>query len=76
LGSYRTKPQNPAASQPRLHPHQARYPQQRILVVVADNYACLVPFLEDQDCYFLKTIISGRKATRDNLNQGESDAKG
>ena len=57
------------------HPNQAKYPQQRILVVAADNYAYLVPYLDDKDCYFLKTIIPSRKATRDYLNQGESDAK-
>ena len=57
------------------HPNAAKYPQQRILVVAADNYVYLVPFLEDKDCYFLKTIIPSRKATRDYLNQGESDAK-
>jgi uncharacterized DUF497 family protein len=57
------------------HPNQAKYPRQRILVVAADNYVCLVPFLEDKDCFFLKTIIPSRKATRDYLNQGEPDAK-
>ena len=57
------------------HPNQAKYPQQRILVVAADNYVYLVPFLDDKDCYFLKTIIPSRKATRDYFNQGESDAE-
>jgi uncharacterized DUF497 family protein len=57
------------------HPNQAKYPRQRILVVAVDNYVCLVPFLEDTDCFFLKTIIPSRKATRDYLNQGELDAK-
>jgi len=57
------------------HPNPAKYPQQRILVVAADNYVYLVPFLEDKDSYFLKTIIPSRKATRDYLNQGESDEK-
>jgi uncharacterized DUF497 family protein len=55
------------------HPNAAKYPQQRILVVAADNYVYLVPFLEDKDCYFLKTIIPSRKATRDYLKQGGSD---
>ena len=57
------------------HPNSAKYPHQRILVVAADNYVYLVPFLEDKDCYFLKTIVPSRKATRDYLNQGESDEK-
>ncbi len=57
------------------HPNPAKYPQQRVLVVTADNYVYLVPFLEDKDCYFLKTIIPSRKATRDYLKQGASDEK-
>jgi uncharacterized DUF497 family protein len=57
------------------HPNQAKYPQQRILVVTADDYVYLVPFREDKDSYFLKTIIPSRKATRNYLNPGESDAK-
>ena len=57
------------------HPNQAKYPQQRILVVASDNYAFLVPFVEEEDYFFLKTIIPSRKATRDYLNQGEPDAE-
>ena len=57
------------------HPNQAKYPRQRILVVAADNYPYLVPFLEDKDSFFLKTIIPSRKARRDYLNQGDPDAK-
>jgi uncharacterized DUF497 family protein len=57
------------------HPNQAKYPRQRILVVSADNYVYLVPFVEGEDYYFLKTIIPSRRATRDYLHQGESDAE-
>lgn len=57
------------------HPNQAKYPRQRILVVAADNYAYLVPFVEDEDHFFLKTIIPSRKATRDYLQEGEADAE-
>lgn len=57
------------------HPNPARYPRQRILVVAADSYAFLVPFVEESDCYFLKTIIPSRKATRDYLQRGEPDAE-
>jgi uncharacterized DUF497 family protein len=57
------------------HPNQARYPRQRVLVVALDNYACLVPFVEEADHYFLKTIIPSRKATRDYLKQGDPDAE-
>jgi len=43
--------------------------------VACDNYAYLVPFVEEKDCFFLKTVIPSRKATRDYLNQGEADAE-
>lgn len=57
------------------HPNQARYPRQRILVVACDSYAYLVPFVEEHNYFFLKTIIPSRKATRDYLNLGEADAE-
>lgn len=57
------------------HPSQSKYPKQRVLVVSCDNYAHLVPFVEEEDYYFLKTVIPSRKATRDFLNQGEPDAE-
>ena len=49
------------------HPNPARYPNQRIMVVAMDGYAFLVPFVQEEDWYFLKTIIPSRKATRDFL---------
>lgn len=57
------------------HPNQTKYPKQRILVVTSDNYVYPVPFLEDEDCYFLKTIIPSRKATRNYLIQGGRNAE-
>jgi hypothetical protein len=57
------------------HPNQAKYPRQRVLVVACDNYVYLVPFVEEDDYFFLKTVIPSRKATRDYLNQGEADAE-
>jgi uncharacterized DUF497 family protein len=56
------------------HPNQAKYPRQRVLVVAHDSYAYLVPFVEEPEYFFLKTIIPSRKATRDYLNLGEADA--
>ena len=56
------------------HPNPAKYPNQRVLVVASDGYAYLVPFVEEEDHFFLKTVIPSRKATRDYLNKGESDA--
>jgi len=57
------------------HPNQAKYQKQRVLVVSCDNYAYLVPFVEEEDYFFLKTVIPSRKATRDYLSQGEPDAE-
>lgn len=56
------------------HPNPAKYPNQKVLVVASDGYAYLVPFVEEEDHFFLKTVIPSRKATRDYLNKGESDA--
>ena len=47
------------------HPNAERYPPQRIMVVVIDDYAYLVPYVEEEEHLFLKTIIPSRKATRD-----------
>jgi uncharacterized DUF497 family protein len=51
------------------HPNQKRYPGQRVLVVVVDEYAYLVPCIETEDEVFLKTIIPSRKATRQYLGE-------
>lgn len=53
------------------HPQPARYPRQRVFVVALNGYAYLVPFVEEDDYVFLKTIIPSRKATRDYLRAGE-----
>mgnify|MGYP001434213012 CR=1 FL=1 len=47
------------------HPNLAKYPRQKIMVVGIDGYPYLVPFIEETDYYFLKTILPSRKATRD-----------
>ncbi|MEK6663261.1 MAG: toxin [Pseudomonadota bacterium] len=49
------------------HPNPDKYPNQSVLVVALDDYAYLVPYVEETDYYFLKTIIPSRKATRDYL---------
>ena len=57
------------------HPNAAKYPGQKILVVNSDGYAYLLPFVEEEDHFFLKTAIPSRKATRDYLTKGEENAK-
>lgn len=46
------------------HPNPEKYPNQKILIVDVYGYAYLVPFVVDEDSFFLKTIIPSRKATR------------
>lgn len=55
------------------HPNLEKYPRQHVLVVAITNYTYLVPFVEEEDYYFLKTIIPSRKATGDYLNRGEKN---
>ena len=57
------------------HPNPKKYPAQRIMVVKCDGYAYLVPFVEEKLCYFLKTVIPSRKATRDFLYRGGNNAE-
>ena len=56
------------------HPNHTKYSNQQVLVVVCDNYAYLVPFVEEETYFFLKTVIPSRKATREYLDQGEKNA--
>ena len=51
----------------RLDHPNPKYAHQQILVVRIDNYVYAVPFVEDEERYFLKTIIPSRKLTRDYL---------
>ena len=49
------------------HPNADKYPNQSVLVVAFEAYVYLIPFVEEADFYFLKTVIPSRKATRDYL---------
>lgn len=51
------------------HPNTERYAHQRVMVVALAGYAHLVPYVEQGDHFFLKTIIPSRKATRDFMTQ-------
>lgn len=46
------------------HQNVAEYGDQKIYIVEYENYAYLVPFVEDEEKVFLKTIIPSRKATK------------
>ncbi|MFN5863115.1 MAG: toxin, partial [Pseudanabaena sp.] len=51
------------------HPNQEKYPNQRIFIVEIDRYVYLVPFVEDDTEFFLKTIIPSRKMTKQYLGE-------
>ena len=46
------------------HPNSTKYPNQRMFIVNINEYAYLVPFVENDTEIFLKTIIPSRKATK------------
>ena len=50
-----------------VHRNLDQYPRQKVFVVAFEGYAYLVPFVEEDDYYFLKTIIPSRRATREHL---------
>ncbi|MDA3924017.1 MAG: BrnT family toxin [Kiritimatiellae bacterium] len=51
------------------HPNKSKYPNQRLFIVQIDDYAYLVPYVENKDEIFLKTIIPSRKATKQFLGE-------
>lgn len=51
------------------HPLQSKYPGQKMFIINVDNYAYLVPFIENEEAIFLKTIIPSRKATKKYLKR-------
>ena len=52
------------------HPKKDKYPNQKIFIVRIIDYAYLVPFVEDAEKIFLKTIIPSRKATKKHMKGG------
>lgn len=47
-----------------VHPNRKLYPNQQILIIEISNYCYIVPFVENENSRFLKTIIPSRKATK------------
>lgn len=45
------------------HHNKGKYKNQKIFVVNIEDYAYMVPFVEDEEKIFLKTIYPSRKAT-------------
>lgn len=47
-----------------VHPNTKVYPNQRIFIVRIQDYVYLVPYVENENEIFLKTIIPSRKFTK------------
>jgi uncharacterized DUF497 family protein len=47
-----------------LHPNQEKYPNQKMYIISINNYIHIVPFVENENEIFLKTIIPSRKQTK------------
>jgi uncharacterized DUF497 family protein len=46
------------------HPNQEKYPNQRLFIIEINQYAYVIPFVENEQEVFLKTIIPSRKMTK------------
>lgn len=46
------------------HPNPEKYPNQRVFLVKIEDYIYSVPYVEDDEKMFLKTIIPNSKATK------------
>ena len=55
------------------HPNRARYAHQQVFIIDIDGYVYMVPFVEDEEKYFLKTIIPSRKLTREYLGERKDE---
>ncbi len=53
-----------------LHPNQVRHPGQYVFVARIGEYAYVVPFVEDEEKLFLKTIYPSRKYTKEYIEKG------
>ncbi len=49
------------------HPNPEKYPNQKVFLVRIENYIYSVPYVEDNEKIFLKTVIPNRKATKKHL---------
>ena len=46
-----------------------KYKSQFMFIIEIDSYAYIVPFVENDEEIFLKTIYPGRKATKEYINR-------
>jgi uncharacterized DUF497 family protein len=53
------------------HPNSAKYSGQKVYIISINNYVYSVPFVENKETYFLKTIYPSRKYTKLYLKEKE-----
>jgi len=46
------------------HPNKKKYPNQQVMIVEIESYVYVVPFVGDEEKYFLKTVYPSRKMTK------------
>jgi len=46
------------------NPNRKKYPKKNIYIIEINKYAYIVPYVEDEDKIFFKTIIPSRKMTK------------
>lgn len=51
------------------HPNPKKYPNQKVFAVEIDGYVYFVPFVEDEEKIFLKTIYASSKLTKKYLKK-------
>ena len=54
----------------RSHPNVDKYAKQEIFVLELNGYVCYVPFIEEGNEIFLKTIIPNRKLNKEFKGKG------
>ncbi len=53
------------------HPNQTKFKGQSVYIIEIEGYAYMVPYVEEEDVIFLKTIFPSRKYTKMYLREDE-----
>ena len=54
------------------HPNQSKYPHQRMMVVIFNDYIYSVPYVKTDDVLFFKTVFPSSKLRKSYLIGGSS----
>jgi hypothetical protein len=57
------------------HPNPEKYPNQRVFLVKVEEYIYSVPYVEDDEKIFLKTIIPNSKSTKKHLGEKNEESR-